>query len=107
MEDKMIHVVAALRVKEGRLEEFLEMFRKLAPIVRQEKGCHQYLVTVDVEDTGVPSQVLRKNEITFVEKWEGVEAMEAHMQTPHMKAQMAQEGDIVEEMVFLKILKEV
>jgi quinol monooxygenase YgiN len=102
----MIHVIASLHMKEGKVEEFLKLFRELAPIVRQEKGCIQYLATVDME-TGLPPQVLEKDTVTFIEKWENVDALEAHMVTPHMKAQAEKEKGIVDKIVFLKILKEV
>ncbi|MGD0915424.1 MAG: putative quinol monooxygenase [Thermodesulfobacteriota bacterium] len=103
----MIHVIASLRIKDGKLGEFLQLFSTLAPTVRQEKGCYQYLLTADVEETGVPPQKLEKNVVTFIEKWESVDALQAHMQTPHMKAQAEKEKGVVEEMISLKILKEV
>jgi quinol monooxygenase YgiN len=102
----MIHVIASLRINDGKLGEFLQLFKTLATIVRQEKGCHQYLLTIDVEDTGVPPQLLERNVVTFIEKWESVEALQAHMQTPHMLAQAEKEKGIVEGMIALKILKE-
>jgi quinol monooxygenase YgiN len=105
-ENNMIHVIASLSINDGKLDEFLELFKSLAPIVRQEKGCHQYLLTVDVEGTGVPPQNVDKNIVTFIEKWESVDALQAHMQTPHMAAQAEKEKGIVKEMVSLKILKE-
>jgi quinol monooxygenase YgiN len=105
--EHMVHVVAALRIKEGRLDDFMKLFKELAPIVRQEKGCVQYIATVDAENTGVPIQTIQKNEVTFVEKWESVGALEAHMQTPHMKAQGEKEKGIVEGIVLLKILEEI
>jgi quinol monooxygenase YgiN len=101
-----MYSVAAVRIKEGKLEEFLEMFRKLVPMIRQEKGCHQYVFTTDMEGTGISAQKLEKNVVTFIEKWESVDALEAHMMTPHMKAQVAKEKDFVDELVSLKILKE-
>ena len=103
----MVHVVAALRIKEGKLNDFMKLFSDLAPKVRQEKGCIQYVATVDAANTGVPIQTIQENEVTFVEKWESVDALEAHMQTPHMKAQAEKEKDIVEGIVLLKILKEI
>jgi quinol monooxygenase YgiN len=54
----------------------------------------------------VPPQLFEKNVVTFIEKWESVEALQAHMQTPHMLAQAEKEKGIVEGMIALKILKE-
>jgi quinol monooxygenase YgiN len=103
----MIHVLAELRIKEGKLDDFLEMFKDVAPLVRREEGNLQYLLTVDVEGTGVPPQKLAKNVVTFIEKWESVGALQAHMQTPHMLAQAEKEKGVVEEMISVKILREV
>jgi quinol monooxygenase YgiN len=101
----MVHVVASLRIKEGKLEEFLELFRALAVDVKKEKGCIEYLATIDL-DADVPPQTLEKNVVTTIEKWESPEALHAHSSTPHMTAQREKEKGMVE-LVSLKILKEV
>jgi len=80
----MIFVIATIELVEGRRDDFLRIFHALVPKVRQESGCIEYGPTVDVE-TNIPSQEpARENVVTVVEKWESIEALEAHLMAPHM-----------------------
>ena len=44
----MIHVIASITIKEGRLSEFLEIFKSNIPNVIEETGCMEYVPTIDV-----------------------------------------------------------
>jgi quinol monooxygenase YgiN len=101
----MISVIASVRVKVGRIPEFIEIFKSNLPKVREEKGCIEYFPAVDI-DSGLPVQKLDKNVVTIMEKWESVEALRAHLKTPHMLAYREKVKDIVEELS-VKVLKEV
>ncbi|HID77557.1 MAG TPA: antibiotic biosynthesis monooxygenase [Planctomycetaceae bacterium] len=80
----MICVIATIEVAPGRRDEFLAEFRKIVPAVKAEKGCLEYTPMVDLP-TSVGKQVpARENVVTVVEKWESVEALEAHLMAPHM-----------------------
>ena len=80
----MIHVIAAIELVEGKRDAFLEEFRKLVPLVHDEQGCLEYGPTIDFE-TNLPAQDgVRPNVVTVVEKWESIEALEAHLVAPHM-----------------------
>ena len=80
----MIHVVATIEVAERKREAFLEEFRKLVPLVHDEAGCLEYGPTIDFE-TNLPAQGgVRPNVVTVIEKWESIEALEAHLVAPHM-----------------------
>ena len=80
----MIHVIATIQLAPGTRPAFLEEFGKLTPFVRAESGCIEYGATVD-EPTGLPAQDLAGDDaVIVVEKWEGVDALNAHMQAPHM-----------------------
>jgi len=100
----MISVIASVRVKAGRVSEFIEILKSNVPEVRKEKGCIEYSPTVDI-DSGLPVQKLDKNAVTIIEKWESVEALRAHLKTPHMLAYREKVKDIVEELS-IKVLKE-
>ena len=100
----MISVIASVRVKVGRIPEFIEIIKSNVPEVRKEKGCIEYSPTVDI-DSGLPVQKLDKNVVTIMEKWESVEALRAHLKTPHMLAYREKVKDIVEELS-VKVLKE-
>ena len=81
----MIYVIASIRIKEGRLAEFVEIFKSNIPTVLREKGCRQYLPTINIP-TGLPSQELNNNLVTIIEKWESLEDLEVHLSSPHMLA---------------------
>jgi quinol monooxygenase YgiN len=100
----MIYGVVFVRVKQGKLQEWLELFKSNAIMVRKEKGCIQYVPMVDI-DVGVPIQVLDKNVVTILEQWESLEALRDHFATPHMAAYFEKEKDLIEG-VTLKMLQE-
>ena len=49
----MISVIASIHIKDGQLDEFIEIFKSNMPAVLGEKGCIEYLPTVDMP-TGLP-----------------------------------------------------
>ncbi len=100
----MISVIASIKVKAGRVPEFIEILKSNVPEVRKERGCIEYFPAVDI-DSGLPVQKLDKNIVTIIEKWESVEALRAHLKTPHMLAYREKVKDLVEELS-IKVLKE-
>lgn len=99
----MIHVIASIHVKEGRLSEFIEIFKSNVSNVLSEKGCIEYVPTIDVP-TGLPPQELDKNVVTIVEKWDCLDDLQAHLSAPHMLAYKKKIETIVEK-VSLKVLE--
>lgn len=80
----MIGVTATIEVAQGRRDDFLRAFREVVPKVLAEQGCVEYGPWVDLPtniDTQPPS---RENVIVVVEKWQSIEALEAHLIAPHM-----------------------
>jgi len=53
----------------------------------------------------LPPQVLDENTVTIIEKWESLEALRDHLNTPHMLAYREKVKDIVAELS-LKVLQE-
>ena len=100
----MINVIASIHIKEGRLSEFVEVFKSNIPNVLEEKGCIEYVPTIDVP-TGLPSQELNTNVVTIIEKWGSLEELQAHLSTPHMLAYKEKVKDLVDS-VSLKVLEE-
>jgi quinol monooxygenase YgiN len=45
----VINVVATVELKEGKLQEYLDIFKKYVPKIRAEKGCIEYGATVDIQ----------------------------------------------------------
>lgn len=102
--DMMIHVIASISVKPAFVKEFLTIFKENVPAVLAEDGCMMYVPAIDV-NTGLPPQVLAPAEVTIIEQWESVEALHAHLATPHM----LEYKDKVKEMVAdvsIKVLTE-
>jgi len=80
----MICVIATIEVTPGRREDFLGEFRKIVPLVREESGCIEYEPMVDIP-TEIDAQAEPAESVVFVvEKWDSVEALEAHLVAPHM-----------------------
>ncbi len=91
----MIYVIATVEVKPGKRDAFLAEFHKNMSNVRAEKGCIEYGPTVDVK-TDIKTQIpLRESTVTIVEKWESLQALQAHLQAPHMKEYRERVKDIV------------
>ena len=101
----MIHVIASVRVKPGRLEDLLGLIKSVAETVREEKGCIRYIPTIDMA-SGLPPQVLDANLVTLIETWESLEALRNHLATPHMAAFFEKRKDMVEGGSSLKVLQE-
>jgi quinol monooxygenase YgiN len=80
----MIAVIATIEVKPGSRDAMLKVFKDLTPKVRAEKGCIEYAPMIDLE-TSLPGVAQRADVVTMIEKWESVEALEAHLMTPHMQ----------------------
>lgn len=90
----MIFVVAVSNLKEGCRDEFVRLALANYANVHAEDGCISYLLNEDCP-TGIPAQPeLRKNTVTFVECWESVEHLKAHLAAPHMKDFMAAVKDL-------------
>ncbi len=103
----MINVLASIRVRPGKREELIELFKANVPNVHAEDGCIDYYPTADI-DAGMkyPPQDVDDNVVTIIEKWQSVAALEAHTKAPHMLSYREQVKDLVEG-VRIKVLQEV
>jgi quinol monooxygenase YgiN len=100
----MIYGVVSVKIKAGKLQQFLELFKANAAKVREEKGCIQYFPLLDI-DAGLPIQTMERNVVTILEQWESLEALHDHFATPHMAAYFEKEKEFVEG-VTVKMLQE-
>ncbi|MBA3010540.1 MAG: antibiotic biosynthesis monooxygenase [Proteobacteria bacterium] len=101
----MIHVIASIQIKEGHLSEFVEIFKNNIPKVLEEKGCLEYVPTVDLP-TGLPPQEVNTAVVTIIEKWNSVEDLMGHLSAPHMLVYREKTKALVEKMS-VKVLEEV
>ncbi len=97
----MIYVVASIKLKPGKKEEFLKIFKANVPNVLEEDGCLSYEPCVDVESTLSQAD---PDMITVVEEWESIDHLKAHLVAPHMK-KYAEEVKDMRESTQLKIVQ--
>ena len=100
----MIFVIAAIELQPGKREAFLQEFAKIVEPVRAEDGCLEYGPTIDLQTSISAQGEAREDVVTVVEKWESVEALEAHLIAPHMLTYREQVKDLVVD-VALQILE--
>jgi quinol monooxygenase YgiN len=91
----MIHVIAIITTKPGQRATVLEAFQSNVPNVLAEQGCIEYAATVDAEPPlGVQTEFGAET-FVVIEKWESVEALQAHFKAPHMAAYAEKTRELV------------
>ncbi len=73
----MLSVIAKIRAKPGREKDVENELRALIEPTRAEQGCFNYDLHVSQNDLGV---------FMFYENWTDRAALDAHAQSPHLKA---------------------
>jgi len=102
----MIQVIATVELRPDCLDEYLAVLHENVPKVKAEEGCLAYEPTVDI-DSGLPAQgEIRQNTITLVEAWVNLDALHAHLKTPHMATYREAAKDYVQN-VRLQVLQPV
>jgi quinol monooxygenase YgiN len=101
----MINVIASICVKTGTLPAYLAILKDNMTAVRKETGCIEYVPLVDSE-AKLSSQVLDKDVVTILEKWESLESLHAHLGSPPMLDYRAKVKNMVKS-VAVKVLQEV
>jgi quinol monooxygenase YgiN len=91
----MIHVIAKIELNPGARATYLAEFAGVAPQVRAKRGCIEYVATVDAP-TGLDWQQLTGPDcVTIIEKWDSVEALQAHNTSTHMQGVRSRMRDLV------------
>jgi len=88
----MIHVIAIITAHPGKRTQLLELFQAVVPVVREEQGCIEYGVAVDVANA---DPAFGSDTYVVVEKWESLETLKAHSVAAHMKAFGAAAGNLI------------
>ncbi len=91
----MIYVMATIRLNSGCRDRFLAEFRKVVPAVMAEDGCIEYGPTVDIETNISAQGAAREDVVTVIEKWDSIDALEAHLVAPHMMEYRGKVKDLV------------
>ena len=71
----MYHVMVRMEVKPEKVDALIELATYNGNCTRKEPGCLTYAFSVDISDPGM---------IRVTERWESMEAIQAHMKSPHM-----------------------
>ena len=80
----MIHVIAIITAQPGQRGAVLDAFRANMPAVHAEAGCVEYGPVTDAPDAGPVQTRLGEDTFMVVEKWASVDALKAHLASPHM-----------------------
>jgi len=91
----MIHVIAVITAKPGKREEILRHFRANVPAVRAEAGCLEYGAAVDAENALKFQTKWGPDTFLVVEKWDSMDALQAHAAAPHMAAYGAKTKELI------------
>jgi quinol monooxygenase YgiN len=91
----VIHVIATIELAAGTREAFLAEFHRVVPLVRAEAGCLDYGPAIDVASGLSAQPLVRENVVTVIERWEGLEALRAHLTAPHMQDYRARAKEYV------------
>ncbi|HBH7887535.1 TPA: antibiotic biosynthesis monooxygenase [Vibrio parahaemolyticus] len=85
----MIHLVAEVKAYPDSKDQVVNLFAGLLEPTRQEEGCCQYELYLDEKVDGL---------FMFQEIWASQEALDKHLQSPHMAAflETLEENDWVE-----------
>ena len=88
----MVHVLAIITAHPGKRAQLLELFQAVIPTVREEQGCIEYGVAVDVAQA---DPAFGPDTYVVIEKWESMETLKAHSVAPHMKSFGAAAGGLI------------
>lgn len=91
----MIHVLAIITTKPGQRSTVLDLFRANVPNVLAEQGCIEYQATIDSQPALGSQTPFGSDTFVVVEKWETIEALQAHFKAPHMAAYGDKTRDLV------------
>jgi quinol monooxygenase YgiN len=89
----MVHVIAEIELHDGMRERFLQEFRRIVPVVRDEDGCLEYGPATDLNSD--LSAVVRPNVVTIIEKWSSEKELRAHLKAPHMDEYRKRAGHMI------------
>ena len=88
MSSKKVTIVAKIKAKAGLQDQVKDVLLSLIGPTRSEKGCITYCLHQDCDDDSV---------FMFYENWASKEALEEHLQTPHLQALVARADELFAE----------
>ncbi|KFF49971.1 hypothetical protein GY26_01395 [Gammaproteobacteria bacterium MFB021] len=93
----MLWVIATITTAPGRDRDVLNALLDVATTVRQEAGCHLYQPSQDHPEGLTADTSPRRDTVTIIEAWDSRQALDEHLETPHMARFREQtEGWVIE-----------
>ncbi len=86
MSQPTVHIVARIIAKPDAATELRAVLAALLEPTRQEAGCRRYTLLQNRQEP---------TDFTFVEEWAGDAAIDAHMQTAHIRAAFVRARDLL------------
>ena len=83
-----ILVVATLKIQDGKVDEAVDELTSVIEAMHDEEGCLSYVLHRDIND---PSTLV------FIERWASQDALNAHIQQPHMLKMVELAGALLAE----------
>jgi len=83
-----ILVVATLKIQDGKVDEAVAELTSVIEATHDEEGCLSYVLHRDIND---PSTLV------FIERWASQDALNAHIQQPHMLKMVELAGTLLAE----------
>ena len=65
----MIRVIATVKLKKGRRQDYLNEIYKIMPMVHIETGCIEYAPYIDVDSRFSTQEKLGPDSVTIIERW--------------------------------------
>ncbi len=91
-----LRVVAHARAREGKGAELQDVFEGLVDPTRAEDGCLGYELLSSLDD---------ELAYTFVEEWTDRAALDAHLESPHVRAANARLPELLDGEVDLRLCR--
>jgi quinol monooxygenase YgiN len=85
--NKPFTMIVVAKLKDGASDKFEAAFAKALKGTRKEKGYYAYDLNRDVDDP---------NRYLVYERWRNLADLEAHLKAPHLKALLAEIGELLE-----------
>lgn len=95
----MIHIIAKVTTVAGKRDKFLEEFRKIVPLVREEEGCIEYGPTVDANSDIAKQSKMGPDTAVIIERWTDLKALKAHLVADHMTDYRQRVKELIEDTV--------
>jgi len=87
----MIYLVVTVTTKDDKMQDWINAFKKVQPLVLKEDGCYVYRIHRPIDRPNAPAD---PNKVILLEQWESLDHLTAHLQQPHMKIYFAEVKDL-------------